>query len=243
MWSLHHVHRVTTRLSALMGPTLKIFIAAMALVAIHWIAVAVTPRQDNDLNPRWKQFTGLVLLIPISVWPLSGGAKCNGACDQLVNVVACLHKDLIRSPQDVVRVDGLRRYALELNRSQGLGFTFIGKRLAADFVQSTIVRGVATVCAVLAMTFFMLSVATNRTVDKERLFTSLVRPSLRILVRAILRNAFGLVAVGTVRADSRGCHRMFVLAARLGAGCQRRPAAASAGGQDRPCTLTACAHC
>ena len=181
MWSLHHVHRVTTRLSALMGPTLKIFIATMALVAFHWVAVFVTPRQNNDLNPRWKQFTGLVLLIPISVWPLSGGAKCNGACNQLVGVVACLHKDLARSPQDVIRVDGLRRYALELNRSQGLGFTFVGKRLAADFVRSTIVRGVATVCAVVAMTLFMLGVATNRALDKELLFTSLVRPWLHNL--------------------------------------------------------------
>ena len=48
-------------------------------------------------------------------------------------------------PEDLIRIDGLRRYADEQNQCQGMGFTLFGKRVSANFVASVMLKGLAII--------------------------------------------------------------------------------------------------
>ena len=61
---------------------------------------------------------------------------------------------LLSAPDNLTRIDGLRRYLRELNRQQGLGLCLRRKRLTSPLVTSTLAKGVG----VMAICFPILLV-------------------------------------------------------------------------------------
>ena len=67
----------------------------------------------------------------------------------------------VRRSDDLVRIEGMRRYAADLNGGLGLGFTFAGRKIAPDTVRSLIVRGVTTIVFTLCLIYFVLGTITK----------------------------------------------------------------------------------
>ena len=67
----------------------------------------------------------------------------------------------VRRSDDLVRIEGMRRYAADLNGGLGLGFTFAGRKIAPDTVRSLIIRGVTTIVFTLCLILFVLETITR----------------------------------------------------------------------------------
>ena len=66
----------------------------------------------------------------------------------------------VRRSDDLVRIEGMRRYAADLNSGLGLGFTFAGRKIAPDTVLSLIIRGVTSIVVALCLILFVLGIIT-----------------------------------------------------------------------------------
>ena len=100
MWSVHQTHEVVTKLCRLLTPTVLLLCAALAVNASNWVLLVALPRQHVDVNPRFKQFFGVSVLIALATWSLHGAANCSAACDELLHAITELQ---VTRPKDIVR--------------------------------------------------------------------------------------------------------------------------------------------
>ena len=68
-------------------------------------------------------------------------ANVTGACEEMASAINELRgakgpdgRVVLTSPENLTRIDGLRRYLRELNRHQGLGFSVRRKRITSTLV-------------------------------------------------------------------------------------------------------------
>jgi hypothetical protein len=114
-----------------------------------------------------------------AVWPLYYPASTSHACDELLVAIAGLKQSRVpqavagaprspttteesqmqftikmASPQNLIRIEGICRYGVELNRGQGLGFTFERRR----FDNTKVTRLLATLLLIVALMFPVMCV-------------------------------------------------------------------------------------
>lgn len=157
--SIQNAHELTVRLSALLGPPLLANIGVWTCFVLVWATAAVAPRTtlppDSMLNtifPPWGLLLGTNGFVLLGLWPLFEAAQASSACDNLLAATSVLREHPAEAddvpqervpmvpPDDLVRLDGLQRYAAELNRSQGFGFTLRKHRVTQRHTARTIVR-------------------------------------------------------------------------------------------------------
>lgn len=168
MGSIQAAHEITVRLSALLAPTLLANMGVWAVFGILWATAAFAPRGSlppdsmvNTLFPPWALLLSTNLALLLALWPLIEAAEISSACDELLEATVVLRQDapgdpeigkrrsgkagrcLLVSPDHLVRLHGLQRYARELNRNQGFGFTLRKQRISEKMIMRIIIRGVS----------------------------------------------------------------------------------------------------
>jgi hypothetical protein len=138
MGAVQEAHETTVRIGALMRPPLMAFQVVGVFAGGWWFACSVIPHDNLPAgHPLRVYFTGLAFLVLTigavftAIYPLYYPAATSLACDDLVAAIKglCQSNDpvqghVIASPQNLIRIDGICRYAAELNRGQGLSFAF-----------------------------------------------------------------------------------------------------------------------
>ena len=172
-----HVQRAndsTTRLSALLAPTIKSFMIIVLSGIVNFMIFTVLPRPANIyVKPiSWATFLGTLGFYALSLWMLFAGARATTACEQLVDAVSRLRRWepdsgrdgragapnplaegedqkawVMEKPENLVRIEGIRWYCMELNRGQGLGFTYSDRKVTAEALFRLIVRGAVALVA------------------------------------------------------------------------------------------------
>ena len=64
---------------------------------------------------------------------------------------------VLASPKNLIRIDGICRYASELNRGQGLGFTIGPRRIDNTFATSVLLRVAVSLCVMFPVMCKLLS--------------------------------------------------------------------------------------
>ena len=81
----------------------------------------------------------------MSILPVFAPALTTAACDDLIGAVLNLKVGVaraqgvkvgLRGPGDLIRIQGITRYALDLNRAEGLGFTIRRRRITTGTITS-----------------------------------------------------------------------------------------------------------
>ena len=105
--------------------------------------------------------TNVALLL--GLWPIFEAAETSSACDKLLEATVVLRLEapgdltvgtlraekaaaglrLMVSPDNLVRLEGLQRYACELNRNQGFGFTLRKHRITETMILRIIVTAIS----------------------------------------------------------------------------------------------------
>eukprot|EP01043_Picozoa_sp_COSAG02_P007464 COSAG02_NODE_223_length_28346_cov_91.381846_3_plen_708_part_00 len=82
-------------------------------------------------------------------WQMFGPADVTLACDELIDAIRSVMtqtdgngKAVLLDPQSLVRIEGIARFAEELNRGQGLGFVFRKKRVTPQLVSGVLAASV-----------------------------------------------------------------------------------------------------
>ena len=136
--------------------------------------------------PRRTQVAALSFIYSMAIWQFWAASKTTASCAQLMEAISRLaaweqpmdgtegvkrvsqrpsqHAGpvwRVRRSDDLVRIEGMRRYAADLNGGLGLGFTFAGRKIAPDTVRSLIIRGVTTIVFTLCLILFVLETITR----------------------------------------------------------------------------------
>lgn len=166
--TLQTAHEYTVRLGLVLRPPLQLLLCMPVLVGSWWFVLSVTPSTGLDprapvaflfeyFPPAFYIFGALTTWC-IGVWPLYAPAEISTACDELAGAIEGLqHRGVKGQPQqkqqqteddrengqvvpaaDLLRIDGLVKFAADLNDGQGLGFTLRRKRIGVAFVERTL---------------------------------------------------------------------------------------------------------
>ena len=174
MGGVQHAHEATVRIGALMRPPLTSFRIVAAFAGSWWFMCAIVPHDSvPEGHPLRAVFTGPVffaltcVVVSNGVLPVYFPVKTSEACEELVNAIADLrhrdggrggrHGSKLANPPDLIRIDGVCRYATELNRGQGLGFTFMRLRIDNTFILETILKTLLGLSVVYAAMCELLS--------------------------------------------------------------------------------------
>ena len=78
-----------------------------------------------------------------------GPADVTLACDELIDAIRSMKvqtdgngKIVLLDPKSLIRIEGIARFAQELNRGQGLGFVFRKKRMTPQLVSGVLAKSV-----------------------------------------------------------------------------------------------------
>ena len=147
MGSIQNVHETTVRLGALLSPPLLGIMFCCLMIGGFWMMMALAPPPDNDDSwalrylPPWLLVLGVAMMYIGALYPLFAAATVTGACEEMASAINELRgakgpdgRVVLTSPDNLTRIDGLRRYLRELNRHQGLGFSLRRKRITSTFV-------------------------------------------------------------------------------------------------------------
>lgn len=151
MGSIQNVHETTVRLGALLSPPLLILMFCCVMIGGLWMmmALAPPPKQSPDGEeswalkylPPWLLVLGVAMMYIGALYPLFAAATVTGACEEMASAINELRgakgpdgRVVLTSPDNLTRIDGLRRYLRELNRHQGLGFSLRRKRITSTGV-------------------------------------------------------------------------------------------------------------
>ena len=176
-----HVQRAndsTTRLSALLAPSIKSFMFVVLSGVVNFMIFTALPRPINPyIRPiSWTHFLGTLGFFALSLWMLFAGARATTACEKLVDAVSRLRRWepdsdpdgraaaanplaegedqkawVMEKPENLVRIEGIRWYCMELNRGQGLGFTYSDHKVTAEALFRLIVRGAIALVAIYVL--------------------------------------------------------------------------------------------
>ena len=82
-------------------------------------------------------------------WQMFGPADVTLACDELIDAIRSMKvqtdgngKIVLLDPKSLIRIEGIARFAQELNRGQGLGFVFRKKRMTPQLVSGVLAKSV-----------------------------------------------------------------------------------------------------
>lgn len=147
MGAIQSVHETTVRLGALLSPPLLGIMFCCLMIGGFWMMIALAPPpQDADswaleYLPPWLLVLGVAMMYIGGLYPLFAAANVTGACEEMASAINELRgakgpdgRVVLTSPENLTRIDGLRRYLRELNRHQGLGFSLRRKRITSTFV-------------------------------------------------------------------------------------------------------------
>lgn len=161
--SIQNAHELTVRVAALLGPPLVTNIGIWTCFGVVWGTAAVAPRTTlppdsviNTIFPPWGLLAATNVALMLGIWPLIEVAQASSACDRLLIATSLLRKQPaatgadsatssssrvpIVPPDELIRINGLQRYAAELNRSQGFGFTLQKHRISERYMVRTLLR-------------------------------------------------------------------------------------------------------
>ena len=168
--AIQNAHELTVRVAALLGPPIFANIGVWTCFGIVWATAAVAPRTTlpsdsmlNTLFPPWGLLLSTNVALVLGMWPLIEVAQASSACDRLLIATSLLREKTaangaelatdsesrsvtihsrvpIVSPEELIRVEGLQRYATELNRSQGFGFSVKKHRVSERYMVRTLIR-------------------------------------------------------------------------------------------------------
>lgn len=170
MASVQDAHEKSVRLSALLGPTLLTNMGICFGLMALWLAIA-SGSQVELPRDIWmlvvmcdEHFIYVISLLAFtqSCMPIYAGGKVTAACDGLVTAIYSLQcrrhswsssagalvtgsgvaRNSMPCSDDLVRIKGIGRYALELNRGQAFGFTFRRNRVTTSLLNWVLVRGI-----------------------------------------------------------------------------------------------------
>ena len=147
MGSIQSVHETTVRLGALLSPPLLGIMFCCLMIGGFWMMIALAPPPPNVDSwalrylPPWLLVLGVAMMFVGSLYPLFAAANVTGACEEMASAINELRgakgpdgRVVLTSPENLTRIDGLRRYLRELNRHQGLGFSVRRKRITSTLV-------------------------------------------------------------------------------------------------------------
>ena len=150
---LQSAHETSLCLSALLSPVIIANMLISGGMIALWLGTGLAPRtklpEDSWLVvwvPQWVLYFAMLCFYVNAILPLFVGARCSRACDELVEAIASLRATAaagesscagerrsqgIRyaSAYDLVQLNGILQYGCELNRSQGVGFTLLSRRM------------------------------------------------------------------------------------------------------------------
>ena len=141
-------HEDTIRLSALMKVPMLANTIVCGQGALLFLAVALGPRAPNDapggvkflLFPYFDLSFATICAVG-GVWNLALPAQVTTACEYVASAVNDLRVTkqpdgfaLLAKPDELLRIEGLKRYINELNKDKGMGFMLMGKRITRTLV-------------------------------------------------------------------------------------------------------------
>jgi hypothetical protein len=147
MAAIQSVHETTVRLGALLSPPLLGILFCCLMIGGFWMMIALAP-PPQDANswaleylPPWLLVLGVAMMYIGGLYPLFAAANVTGACEEMASAINELRgakgpdgRVVLTSPENLTRIDGLRRYLRELNRHQGLGFSVRRKRITSTYM-------------------------------------------------------------------------------------------------------------
>jgi hypothetical protein len=147
MGSIQNVHETTVRLGALLSPPLLGIMFCCLMIGGFWMMMALAPPPTDPDSwaltflPPWLLVLGVAMMYVGALYPLFAAATVTGACEEMASAINELRgakgpdgRVVLTSPDNLTRIDGLRRYLRELNRHQGLGFSLRRKRITSTFM-------------------------------------------------------------------------------------------------------------
>jgi hypothetical protein len=153
MGSIQSVHETTVRLGALLSPPLLGVMFCCLMIGGFWMMMALAPPPQDvtswalEYLPPWLLVLGVAMMYIGGLYPLFAAASVTGACEEMASAINELRgakgpdgRVVLTSPENLTRIDGLRRYLRELNRHQGLGFSVRRKRITSTFVYASSLR-------------------------------------------------------------------------------------------------------
>jgi hypothetical protein len=153
MGSIQSVHETTVRLGALLSPPLLGVMFCCLMIGGFWMMMALAPPPQDvtswalEYLPQWLLVLGVAMMYIGGLYPLFAAASVTGACEEMASAINELRgakgpdgRVVLTSPENLTRIDGLRRYLRELNRHQGLGFSVRRKRITSTFVYASSLR-------------------------------------------------------------------------------------------------------
>ena len=181
---VYRTHVATTKLSRLMEPSVLQQALANLLVVGWFVVMSVAPRPaysdcerpDCDLmNDLWGAghwynffFNPYLLAVlavvasGLTIYTLFAPARVTSACQRVAEAVNDLRvtaKDgepaKLATPEQLHRIEGLKRYINELNRDQGLGILFLRKRITYTLVMGMLIQ---TVSAMVVINTTLMSI-------------------------------------------------------------------------------------
>ena len=181
---VYQAHVATAELSQLLEPNVLSFTVVMFVNVAEWLIVSVAPRpaysdcgwSDCDLmNDLWgaghwynfffNPYLMAVLAVVASgltIYTLFAPARVTSACQRVAEAVNDLRvtaKDgepaKLATPEQLHRIEGLKRYINELNRDQGLGILFLRKRITYTLVMGMLIQ---TVSAMVVINTTLMSI-------------------------------------------------------------------------------------
>ena len=181
---VYQAHVATAELSQLLEPNVLSFTVLMFVNVAEWLIVSVAPRpaysdcgwSDCDLmNDLWgaghwynfffNPYLMAVLAVVASgltIYTLFAPARVTSACQRVAEAVNDLRvtaKDgepaKLATPEQLHRIEGLKRYINELNRDQGLGILFLRKRITYTLVMGMLIQ---TVSAMVVINTTLMSI-------------------------------------------------------------------------------------
>eukprot|EP01046_Picozoa_sp_COSAG06_P031876 COSAG06_NODE_3141_length_5786_cov_31.010902_1_plen_434_part_00 len=167
-------HADTEQLSSLMQTHVLFAVANLSLSAMAVLLIAIGPRPPLDPSASWhEQHWFNIVLHPAicavlvtytscqGIWALSTPTRVTSACQQVASAVNDMrltaHPDgdvTLAEPEQLHRIEGLKRYINELNRDQGLGFILLRKRVTFTLVVGLMIQ---TVSGMIVLNGFLLS--------------------------------------------------------------------------------------
>jgi hypothetical protein len=167
---VHRVHSATMTLSAQMTPVVVGWVILILPLAFAWLFIAVAPRPaaaNNWYNFYLSEIAAACMsnwLVGLVVWELFGPARVTSACQSIASAVNDLRLNVaadgvvtLATSEQLHRIEGLKRYANELNKDQGLGFLVLGKRMTRTLVLGLLIQ---TVSGMIVVSTTLVSIAT-----------------------------------------------------------------------------------
>jgi hypothetical protein len=128
-------HEDTQRFSRLMLVPLVTTAAMLVSAVLAWMLLLLSPEPNSEsgflfhyvMFNNWLDMFGATGFACMTVWTLASPAKVTSACQRLASAVNDLRATqqpdgsvVLAKPEELLRIEGLKRYITELNNDQGM---------------------------------------------------------------------------------------------------------------------------